>query len=148
VKIATCADFCGTRWTVNAVLMQTPKGVSYLTPAGSVMRLFGKYNGRQGVAVASAPSNLDIAASRTDGKVFLHVANTSYEGSTLASLAVQGMPVRAVKIRQIAPPNPREAVTQDDPNIFQPKETSIPGGPSVEWRFPARSVSVLELDCG
>ena len=61
MKIATAADFCGTRWTVNAVLMQAPKGVSYLTPAGSVMRLFGRHNGKQGVAVKSGAPNLDIA---------------------------------------------------------------------------------------
>jgi len=47
VKTATAADFCGTRWTVNAVMMQVPRGVSYLMPVGSVMRLFKRHNGSQ-----------------------------------------------------------------------------------------------------
>ena len=65
VKIATAADFQGNRWTVNAVMLQTPRGVSYLMPVGSIARLFKKYNGTQGVDVTAAPSSLDIAASRT-----------------------------------------------------------------------------------
>src|SRR5207253_10696589 len=44
VKIATIADFQGNRWTVNAVMLPTPRGASYLMPAGSVARLFRKYN--------------------------------------------------------------------------------------------------------
>ena len=53
-------------------------GVSYLTPVGSAMRLFRRHNGKQGVAVRSAPANLDIAASRSGNKLFLHVVNTDY----------------------------------------------------------------------
>lgn len=68
VKIATAADFQGNRWTVNAVMLQTPRGVTYLMPVASIARLFKKYNGRQGVDVKSAPSSLDIAASRTTDK--------------------------------------------------------------------------------
>ena len=34
-----------------------------------LLRLFKKYNGKQGVDVKSAPSSLDIAASRAEGKV-------------------------------------------------------------------------------
>src|SRR5437899_11960502 len=64
VKIATAADFNGTRWTSNALIHQVPGAVSYLLPAGAVMRLFKRHNGAQGVTVKSAPSNLDIAASR------------------------------------------------------------------------------------
>ena len=75
VRIATAADFNGTRWTVVAVRVQVPRGVSYLTPAGSVMRLFGRHRGQEGVSVQSAPSDLDIAASRTANRLFLHVAN-------------------------------------------------------------------------
>ena len=39
VKIATAADFNGTRWTTNALIHQMPGGVSYLLPAGAVARL-------------------------------------------------------------------------------------------------------------
>src|SRR5438876_11754481 len=39
VKIATAADFNGTRWTSNALIHQMPAGISYLLPSGAVMRL-------------------------------------------------------------------------------------------------------------
>src|SRR5205823_65663 len=50
VKIATAADFCGSRWTTNALMLQVPGGISYLLPAGAVMRLFRKHNGPRAVA--------------------------------------------------------------------------------------------------
>ena len=51
VRIATIADFNGTRWTTVAIRLQVPRGISYLTPAGSVMRLFGRHNGTAAVSV-------------------------------------------------------------------------------------------------
>ena len=90
VRITTGADFAGNRWTVNAVLMQTPRGVSFLTPAGSIMRLFKRHNGKQGVAVQSAPPDLDIAASRSGNRVFLHVLNKSFGRAVEAGFAVAG----------------------------------------------------------
>ena len=147
VKIATAADFCGTRWTVNAVMMQTPKGTSYLMPAGSVMRLFGRHNGRQGIAVTSAPSSLDIAASRTGNRIWLHVANLDYRNSVEAALAVDGLKIAGGRVFEIAPENPREHVSQDQPDMFRPRERALSGAPAFRWRFPARSVSAVELEC-
>ncbi len=147
VKIATAADFCGTRWTVNAVMMQAPRGVSYLTPAGSVMRLFGRYNGKQGVSVKSAPTELDIAASRTGARFWLHVANLDFRRSVETTLAVEGFPVKSGRVFEIAPEDPREYVSQDQPDVFRPRERSLNGGPAIRWRFPARSVSAVELEC-
>jgi alpha-L-arabinofuranosidase len=40
VKIATAADFNGNRWTNVAVMLETPRGVSYLMPVASIARLF------------------------------------------------------------------------------------------------------------
>jgi alpha-L-arabinofuranosidase len=147
VKIATAADFCGTRWTVNAVMMQTPKGVSYLTPVGSVMRLFGRHNGKQGVAVKSAPSTLDVAASRTGNRVWLHVANLDFRDSVETALAVEGSRIASGRVFEIAPEDPRAAVSQDEPDLFRPRERTLGGGPVFRWRFPARSVSAVELVC-
>jgi len=146
VKIATAADFEGTRWTVNAVLIPVPRGASYLTPAGSIMRLFGRYNGRQGVAVKSAPAGLDVAAARTQNRVWLHVANLEYSRSVEAAFAVEGATITGGRVRQIAPENLREAVDQDQPGVFLPRESPLPAAPDVRWRFPAGSVSVVELD--
>jgi alpha-L-arabinofuranosidase len=147
VAIATAADFNGTRWTVAAVRLQVPRGVSYLTPAGSVMRLFGRHVGGHAVAVGGASSDLDIAASRSGNRVYLHVACTRYEGSVRAAFEVEGARIAAGRVFEIAPADLRQAVSQDEPGVFAPKECAIETArPVPEWRFPAGSVSVVELD--
>lgn len=144
VKIATAADFQGNRWTVNCVMLQTPRGVSYLMPVGSVARLFKRHNGTHGVDVTAAPTSLDIAASRAGNKVFLHVANLEYARTVEASFAVAGRRVTGGRVISIAPPDLRTAVSQDQPNVFQPVEAALPA--NLQWRFPAGSVSVVELE--
>jgi alpha-L-arabinofuranosidase len=147
VKIATTADFNGNRWTTNAVIHQVPGGVSYLTPAGAVARLFKRHNGKEGVAVKSAPVDLDIAASRTEDRIFLHVANMSYGRATEASFSIGGMQISDGRVLEIAPENPRQEVSPMNPDVFKGVERGMAAGDSVKWRFPARSVSVVELRC-
>lgn len=147
VKIATTADFNGNRWTTNAVIHQVPGGVSYLLPAGAVARLFKRHNGQQGVAVKSSPADLDVCASRTGDKLFLHVANMNYSSSVEASFAVDGMTVTGGRVLEIAPENPRQEISQLNPDVFKPVERPLPSAETAKWRFPARSVSVVELDC-
>ena len=146
VKIATAADFNGNRWTNTAVMLQTPRGVSYLMPAGSIARLFKKHNGTQGVDVKMAPANLDIAASRTKEKLYLHVANLEYKRAVEATFAVPGMSIAGGRVHEIAPEDLRQYVNQDQPDVFKPREAALPPGPDPTWRFPAGSVSVVELD--
>lgn len=145
VGIATAADFNGTRWTVVAVRTQVPRGVSHLTPVGSVTRLFKRHNGREAVAVTSAPADLDVAASATGDTVFLHVANLRYADGVDAAFAVEGRAILGGRVLEIAPDDPRRAVSQDEPDVFAPGERALPAGPRIEWRFPATSVSVVEL---
>lgn len=147
VKMATGADFNGTRWTSNALLHQVPAGVSYLLPVGAVMRLFKRHNGKQGVSVKTIPSSLDIAASRTKDTIYLHVANMNYAKATESTLAVDGMVVVGGRVVEISPENPRQAITENNPDVFKPTERPLPVGNSVRWSFPARSVSVVELAC-
>lgn len=142
VRMTTGADFAGNRWTVNAVMLQTPRGISYLTPVGSIMRLFKRHNGKQGVAVVAAHPDLDIAASRTADRVFLHVLNKSFTGSVEARFQVRGRTITATRVIDIAPDDPRTAVGLDQHAVFEPKEHS-PAEP--RWRFPAMSVSAVEL---
>jgi len=146
VRIATAADFQGTRWTVNAVVLPVPNGNTYLMPVASIARLFRKHNGKQGVAVKSTPPGLDIAASRNGNKIFLHVANLEFARSVEANFAVEGSTVTGGRCFEIAPEDLRQAVNQDQPNVFQPRERAIPAGQSLTWRFPAASVTAVELD--
>ena len=147
VAIATAADFNSTRWTVAALRLQVPRGVSYLTPAGSVMRLFGRHVGGHAVALRGAPSDLDIAASRSGNRIYLHVACTRYEGSVPTAFAVEGARVRNGRVFEIAPADLRAEVSQDEPGVFVPAERAVNAtAPFPEWRFSAGSVSVVELD--
>jgi alpha-L-arabinofuranosidase len=146
VKIATAADFFGTRWTVNAVMMPVPGGKSYLMPVGSVMRLFKRHNGKQGVAVKSAPRDLDIAASRDGNRLYLHVANMNYHTASEVTIAVKGTAITGGKVFEIAPQSPRAYVSEADPNVFASVEKVLPLNPVPTWRFPAASVSAVELD--
>jgi len=146
VRIATAADFQGNRWTVNAVMLQTPRGVTYMMPVASIARMFKKYNGNRGVDVKNSPSSLDIAASRGTGKIYLHVANLEYSRAVETTFSIPGMTVSGGRVYQIAPDDLREYVNQDQPDIFRPREVALPAGPDPKWRFPAGSVSVVELD--
>ena len=147
VKIATAADFNGNRWTTNALMHQVPGGVSYLLPVGAVMRLFQRHNGTQGVAVKSAPASLDIAASRSGNKVFLHVANMNYSGAVEVTFAVDGLVATGGRVLEISPDNPRQEISFINPDVFKPREQALPREGAPRWRFPARSVSAVELEC-
>jgi hypothetical protein len=147
VKISTAADFNGNRWTTNAIIHQVPGGVSYLLPVGAVMRLFKRHNGTQGVAVKSAPSSLDIAATREGNKLFLHVGNMNYSGTTEAMFTADGLSINGGRVLEIAPENPRQEISPINPDVFKPREHTLPKSDKPAWRFPARSVSVVELDC-
>ncbi len=147
VKIATASDFNGTRWTTNSVIHQVPGGASYLLPVGAVARLFKRHNGAHAVAVSSTPPSLDIAASRSGDRFFLHVANRDYSGSTEVNLAVKGLVVTGGRVFEIALENSRQEVSPLEPDIFAPREVSLSLADRPTWRFPARSVSAVELQC-
>ena len=138
VKIATAADFNGTRWTNTTVMLPVPRGRSYLMPAGSIAALFKRHNGTHGVAVKSAPAGLDIAASRAGDKLFLHVANLNYGRAVPASFPA----FRSGRVFEIAPEDLRTYVNQDQTDVFRPREKAL----LSTWSFPAGSVSAVEID--
>jgi hypothetical protein len=138
IRIATAADYQGNRWTNTAVMVPTPRGKSYLMPCGSIARLFKRHNGTHGASVKSAPTGLDIAASVAGSKLYLHVLNTEYGRAIEASL-----PSAKGRVFEIAPGNLRSYVNVDQPDTFRPKEVALTGS---TWRFPAGSVSAVELD--
>jgi alpha-N-arabinofuranosidase len=138
VRIATAADLQGSRWTTTSVMTPTPRGRSYLMPAGSIARLFRKHNGTHGVAVRSAPAGLDVAASRAGDRLFLHVANVLYDRAVEASFPG----TKGGRVIEIAPENLRSYVDQDQPDTFRPCETELK---AATWRFPAGSVAAVEL---
>jgi alpha-L-arabinofuranosidase len=143
LKIANLGDFCGTRWQTNVVMIPTPGGKAYLMPVGKVTALYRKHTGKQFVKVTGSPPDLDIVASRTGDKFYLHVVNISRTSRQRCRLAVEGMSFTAGRAWQIAA-DPMMEITsaQDDPMTVQ----EIKIDPAQEQIFPPASVTVMELD--
>jgi hypothetical protein len=142
IKIATLADFCGTRWQVNAVMIPTPAGRSYMMPVARVMSLYRWHTGREAVEVRSAPEGLDVTASRTADRIYLHVVNTCRTQPVSAHLEVEGLSVTAGRVFQIAA-DPEFEIMQTCPDALAPTCHPLPA--DVRWTFPAASVSAVEL---
>jgi alpha-N-arabinofuranosidase len=143
LKIATLADFCGTRWQVNAIMIPTPGGKSFMMPVALVMALYRHHTGEQAVRVTKAPEGLDVTASRRNDRLFLHVVNTSRDRSVTARLVVDGMTMRSGKVFQLAA-DPEFEIIQTQAREIVPVQKDLP--PGALWTFPPASVSAVELD--
>ncbi|HUT89005.1 MAG TPA: alpha-L-arabinofuranosidase C-terminal domain-containing protein [Thermoguttaceae bacterium] len=143
LKIATLADFCGTRWQVNAVMIPVPRGKAFLMPVAMVMCLYRHHTGEQAVGVSHVPDGLDVTASRTGDRVYLHVVNTSRDRSAAAQLAVDGMTITSGRVFEMAG-DPEYEVIQTRPNEIVAVEKKLPA--DARWAFPPASVSAVELD--
>jgi hypothetical protein len=55
LKISTLADFCGTRWNNNALMIPVPEGRPYLMPVALMMGLYRKHVGTQGIGCDRQP---------------------------------------------------------------------------------------------
>jgi alpha-L-arabinofuranosidase len=142
LKIANLGDFCGTRWQTNVIMIPTPGGKSYLMPLGKVTALYRKHTGRQAVKVSSPPPDLDVVASRTGDRFFLHVANTHRTRAQSCRLTIEGFVVQQGRAFQIAT-DPLAEITSFDDDPMKMREEAIGGdGP---YKFPAASVTALEL---
>jgi hypothetical protein len=130
-------------------MIQTPGNQSWLLPAGLIARLYRKYGGTHQVGVKGTPAGLDVSASRKGDTVFLHVANTEYASAVPARFAVEGMAVTGARVYAIAPDDPRQAVNERTPRALAEKEHVVAAGEggAFAWRFPARSVSAVVLEC-
>lgn len=145
LKIATLADFCGTRWMTNAIMIPTPPGGprAYLLPVASVMALFRRHAGSWALRLTSAPEDLDITASRSGSKIYLHVANTQRTEAIAAELRIPGIEIRSGRSFEITA-DPLVEVDQGTPDVFQPVERVM--DQPTRWVFPAASVSAIELE--
>src|SRR4051812_31358678 len=146
LKIATAADFCGTRWQNNAVMIPVPRGntPAYLQPVARVMRLYRRHSGSHAIRVAGAPDALDVVASRRDDTVFLHVANTLRTRAVRAVLQVQGHGIRGGRVFEISGETTGELSYLNSAQVMNTTERVLATGAS--WEFPAASVSAVELE--
>jgi alpha-L-arabinofuranosidase len=143
LKIATLADFCGTRWQVNAVMIPVPGGKSYMMPVALVTSLYRHHTGKKAITVSSAHEDLDVTASRSGEKIYLHVINTNRERSASANLRVYGMKIASGRIFELSA-DPEFEVIQTQSDAIVPKEKSLPE--NCHWTFPPASVSAVEID--
>ena len=143
LKIATLADFCGTRWQVNAVMIPVPGGKSYMMPVALVMSLYRHHTGVKAVDVSSGHQDLDVTASRSGQRIYLHVINTNRERPASANLRVDGMKITSGRIFELAA-DPEFEVIETRPNEIVPKQKILPK--NCRWNFPSASVSAVELD--
>jgi alpha-L-arabinofuranosidase len=145
LKIATAADFCGTRWQNNAVIIPTPKGngPAYLQPVARVMQLYRHHIGSHAIKVANAPDGLDVVASRRDEVVYLHVVNTQRSRSVAAPLEIGGYRLKGGRVFEIAEDPAVEVSYLNDSDVM--KTVVKPMSDNGIWEFPAASVSALEL---
>jgi alpha-N-arabinofuranosidase len=143
LKVATAADFCGTRWQVNAVMIPVPHGKSYLMPVARVMQLYRHHIGRDAVDVSATPDGLDVVASRTDDTLYLHIVNTRRDASASAELRIPGVEVERATAYEIADDPMIEVSDLNAGEVMQIKERQLSS--SQAWEFPAASVTAVEV---
>src|SRR5205823_4274493 len=139
LKIATAADFCGTRWQNNAVIIPTPKGNNraYLQPVARVMQLYRHHIGSHAVKVAGVPDGLDAVASRRGDTVYLHVANTQRKKSVAATIQIGGYVIRSGNVFEIAADPMLEVSYLNASDVMKP--LAKPFASDGVWEFPGAS---------
>lgn len=142
IKIATLADFCGTRWLVNAIMIPTPTGKAFMMPVARVMNLYRKHSGPRAVTVCEAPPALDVTASRKGKTAFLHVVNTDRTRGVPAEIRLNGCEIESARSFEISAP-PELEIMAHNAGVLAPVERVIPE--NMKWTFPAASVSAVEL---
>ena len=143
LKIATLADFCGTRWQNNAIMIPVPGGRSFMMPVAMAASLYRRHSGEKAVTVTRSPDGLDVAASRTGDTVFLHVVNTRRTRSVAARFEIRGAAVARGRVAWFAP-EPESEVIEYRRELTLPQEKDIPLDRA--WVFPPASVSAVELN--
>jgi alpha-L-arabinofuranosidase len=145
LKIATAADFCGTRWQNNAVIIPTPKGSNraYLQPVARVMQLYRHHVGSHAIRVEGQPDALDVVASRRGDTVNLHVVNTRRTRSVNTTIRIAGEVIQRGRVFEITADPTEEVSYLNDAEVMRPRQTPFPT--NGLWDFPAASVSALEI---
>jgi len=143
LKIATAADFCGTRWQVNAIMIPVPGGKSFMMPVAKIMSFYRKYSGDQYLDVSDVPDGLDITASISGNKIFLHVININRAIPVSLRLDVDRLNIVSAKAYELSTDPEFEIIKyENDPLI--PKERELIINEPVS--FPAASVTAVELN--
>lgn len=142
LKIATAADFCGTRWQVNALMIPVPQGKSYLMPVARVMQLYRAHIGTHAVS-SSGERGLDVVASRAGETLYVHVVNTNPRRSVAAQLRLSEGQAQSSRAFTIADEPMVEVSELNSTSVMQVAERELPV--NQPWEFPAASVTAVEV---
>lgn len=142
LKIATMADFCGTRWQVNAVMIPVPSSEVFMMPVAKIMHLYRHHTGKSFINLKGMPDELDVTASRTDNTIFLHVINTSRTKTVSSNFQINNMSFSTGKAFELST-DPSFEIMSASNNRLQPRERPI--SPATPFTFSSASVTVIEL---
>jgi len=140
LDIATMADFFGTVWQVNAMILPAPihdGNKPYLQPVGAVMRLFGRYQGKMALE-CTCDSRIDAVASKTGSTVYLHVANTDMRNAQRLSLNIG----KKASMHLIAA-DPKTEITWENTDAFEVKTLRID---PADFVLPPAAVAAIEVE--
>ena len=143
LDIATMADFFGTTWQVNAILFPNniPNQTPYLQPVGEVMRLFGAHQGNRALDI-SYHGAIDAVASKTDNKIYLHIANTDMNSDQKLCIDLGDQKIQVMRMYYIAAKADTE-ITPYNTDCFAEKKLVIQGN---TLRLPPAAVAAIEID--
>jgi len=144
IDICTLADFAGTSWLVNAVLLGSPREQPYLLPVGHIMRLFRINSGTEGLSAESANDSVVVSASRTGNKIFVHVTNIDIENATTIDIDLGGAKTAGITCHRIAPSDLHAAIDSTNLDVFAVQQSSVAGLSSIH--IPKASVSAFVID--
>ena len=142
LKIATMADFCGTRWQVNAVMIPVPSGEVFMMPVAKIMHLYRHHTGKSFINLKGIPDELDVTASRTDNTIFLHVINTSRTKTVSSNFQLDNMSFTTGKAFELST-DPSFEIMSASNDPLQPRERPV--SPATPFTFSPASVTVIEL---
>ena len=143
LDIATMADFFGTSWQVNAILIpnNVPYREPYLQPVGAVMSLFRHHQGEREIDVTYQGA-VDAVASRTGNRIFLHIANTDMNAPQELKLELGGQKIASARLFAIAAKADTE-ITQDARDCFAVRESEIEGDTLI---LSPAAVAAVEIE--
>lgn len=144
LKIATAADFCGTRWNVNAVILGTHPRRTYLMPVALVMQQYRRFLGEQAVTITRTPSYVDAVGSRAGNTVYLNLVNTRADRSATVQVRVVGAEVIVGEGTVLADDPTTEVSSFNCEEVMQPHRVKLTSDNRIE--LPPASVTSLKLD--
>jgi hypothetical protein len=143
LKIATAADFCGTRWSVNAILLGTHPERTFLMPVARVMQQYRQHLGKNRLEITSSQETIDAVASRTEDTIFVNLINTQRDRSQTLHIAIEGATILAAGGKMLVDDPMTEISSLNCDQVMQPKSVHL--SPQHTLELPPAAVASLAI---